>query len=122
MPRKMTQEQFICKSKKIHKNKYDYSKVKYINSKIKVIIICPIHGDFEQPPNQHLCGKGCMWCGGRYKIDTREFVKRARKIHCDTYDYSQVAYVNNNTKVKIICPEHGSFHQTPSHHLMGKGS
>jgi hypothetical protein len=59
----MTTEEFIHKAKAVHGDKYDYSKVKYINNRIKVLIICPIHGDFEQKPSNHLQGQGCPTCG-----------------------------------------------------------
>jgi len=44
-----------------------------------------------------------------------------KNIHKDTYDYSLVDYINNTTKVKIICKEHGVFEQTPQHHKRGSG-
>lgn len=55
-------DEFINKSKTVHKEYYDYSKVKYINSQTKVIIICPKHGDFSQHPGSHLNGCGCPKC------------------------------------------------------------
>lgn len=48
MRKKMTTEEFIAKAREVHGDKYDYSKVNYINNSTKVIIICPIHGEFEQ--------------------------------------------------------------------------
>ena len=57
-------KEFIEKAIKIHGDKYDYSKVEYIDSKTKVKIICQIHGEFEQTPNHHLNRKdGCKKCG-----------------------------------------------------------
>jgi hypothetical protein len=53
---------FIQKSKIIHENKYDYLKVDYISAKNKVIITCKKHGDFNQTPNSHLNGGGCISC------------------------------------------------------------
>ena len=44
-----------------------------------------------------------------------------RELIKDQYDYSLVRYVNNHTKVKIICPIHGVFEQTPDSHLQGAG-
>ncbi len=55
------------------------------------------------------------------KLTTEEFIKKAREVHGDRYDYSKVEYVNNHTKVCIICKEHGEFWQSPSHHLEGSG-
>lgn len=55
------------------------------------------------------------------KLTTSEFIERATEVHNGKYDYSKVNYVNNSTKVCIICPEHGEFWQTPNGHLLGKG-
>ena len=114
-------QNFIEKAKEIHGDKYDYSKVKYINNSTKVCIICPKHGEFWQTPNSHL--RGCGWpiCSNVMKSDTTNFIKKAKEIHDDKYDYSKVEYVNNKTKVCIICPEHGEFWQTPKNHLNGQG-
>lgn len=59
---KMKTEEFIEKSKNIHGNKYDYSKVEYKRNDEKVCIICPKHGEFWQTPNSHLNGYGCHKC------------------------------------------------------------
>lgn len=59
---KYTKNSFIEKANKIHFNKYDYSLVNYINSKLKVKIICFEHGIFEQTPNHHLSNGGCPIC------------------------------------------------------------
>ena len=121
-----TTEQFIIDTKNIHENKYDYSLVDYKHSKSKVKIICPIHGEFEQTPNNHLKGYGCPKCAGdKQRIlnqsNTEEFLTKANLIHGDKYDYSLVDYVKSSIKVKIICPIHGVFEQTPNNHLKGKG-
>lgn len=60
-----TKETFIEKAIQIYKNLYDYSKVKYINSKTSVCIICSKHGGFYQTPNTHLNGHGCPKCAKR---------------------------------------------------------
>ena len=122
---KNTTEEFIEKSKKVHGDKYDYSKVEYINAVKKVCIICPEHGEFWIKPNSHLSKQGCSKCGhkkGKYKEKYASlFIKKARSVHGDRYDYSKVEYINNHTKVCIICPEHGEFWQVPSYHTSGNG-
>lgn len=118
--RKRTTEEFIQKAKEIHGDKYDYSKVNYINTDTKVCIICPEHGEFWQTPYHHLCSKGCNICSGKTQKTTKQFIEEARKIHGDKYDYSKVEYVNAYTKICIICPIHGEFRQTPHMHLQGK--
>jgi hypothetical protein len=115
-------EEFIQKAKKIHGNKYDYSKVEYKNNSTKVTIICPVHGEFEQAPSNHLAGKGCCKCGRKVTEDARrsnteEFIQKAKEVHGDKYDYSKSEYTGNNNNVIIICKEHGEFEQTPHNHL-----
>lgn len=116
----ISQEDFLERARKRHGDKYDYSKVIYVNSVAKVIIGCPIHGDFPQSPTKHISSTGCPKCGGRVRLTTEEFIEKARKIHGDIYDYSKVVYVKNSIKVTIICPEHGEFQQQPNNHLLGK--
>ncbi len=118
---KMTTQEFIEKAKIIHGDKYDYSKVNYVNTNTKVCIICPVHGEFMQSPNSHLRGAGCPFCSGNIKRSASIFIEKALKIHGDKFDYSKVNYVNTNTKVCIICPIHGEFWQTPKVHLNGVG-
>jgi len=66
--KRLTTNEFILKAKAIHGDKYDYSKVEYVASASKVKLICPIHGEFEQKPNNHLNGKGCKKCGLDYGV------------------------------------------------------
>ena len=118
--------EFIEKAKKIHGDKYDYSKVEYVNNKTKVCIICPIHGETWQTPNKHLTNKcGCYKCSVESRADKRRsyesFLQKAKQIHGDKYDYSKVNYINLKTKVCIICPKHGETWQTPQDHLNSFG-
>lgn len=119
MKRKTTDE-FIEDAKRIHQDTYDYSKVAYINNQTKIIIICKVHGQFLQAPSHHLLGKNCALCKGNKKKTTQEFIEDSKKIHKDTYDYSKVKYINNQTKVIITCLEHGDFLQCPSSHIYKK--
>lgn len=114
-------EDFLAKAKRVHGDKYDYSKVEYVNATTKVCIICPEHGEFWQTPNKHLGGSNCPKCVGGAKFTKEDFVTEANKVHNNKYDYSKVEYVNANTKVCIVCPEHGEFWQTPGNHLAGAG-
>ena len=113
MPRKTT-EQFIKEAKKIHGDKYDYSLVEYINNYTKVKIICKKHGIFEQQPKPHLYGQGCKRCYKSFTLD--DFINKSKQRHNDKYDYSLSKYINDKTSIKIICPEHGMFDQTPNVH------
>jgi len=119
-------ESFIIKAKKVHKDKYDYSKVIYNGIDEKVCIICPKHGDFIQKINNHLMGAGCPKCGneaiGNTKRMTKEeFVRKSRELYGWKFDYSKVEYKGTEKKVCIICPKHGEFWQTPHSHLAKNG-
>lgn len=114
-------EIFIQKAIAVHGGRYDYSKVAYIVSKSKVIIGCPEHGDFEKRPDHHLAGQGCLKCTGLAKLTVKEFISKAKLVHGNLYDYSQVKYINSYTKVKIICSTHGVFEQRPNDHLKAYG-
>jgi len=124
--RSLTNEQAVKDFQKVHGDRYDYSKVDYVNTKTKVLIICPEHGEFWQLPTSHKGGIGCPECGviSRAKTKTltnEQIIKDFQKAHSDQYDYSKVDYENTRTKVLIICPEHGEFWQPPSDHKKGRG-
>jgi len=118
---KKTLIQFIEEANKIHDNKYDYSKVDYINNKTKIEIICLIHGSFLQRPDDHLNKNGCNKCRITYKLTNNTFIEKANKVHNNKYDYSKVNYINSQTKIEIICPIHSSFFQAPFSHLLNHG-
>lgn len=117
MPKKITKKEIIRKCNEKHNNKYDYSLVDYKILKDSVKIICPIHGVFVQQLYSHMTTSGCPECN---KFSKEDFIKKSNKIHNNRYDYSLVIYYNMKTKVKIICPDHGIFEQTPNSHLHNK--
>jgi hypothetical protein len=119
-------ELFINKAKLVHKDRdYDYSLVNYINNHIKVTISCPVHGRFYQTPGNHLFGQGCQKCGFRHRAknqydDTNKFIRKAKTLYGERFNYNKVNYINSKTKVTIICPIHGQFEQRPNNHLTGR--
>ena len=85
-----------------------------------------MHGDFWQTPNTHLYGGGCQACARKKRsrkvfLSTEQFIERAKKVHEDLYDYSDVRYVKSATKVRIKCKKHGVFEQSANSHLSGHG-
>jgi hypothetical protein len=115
---------FIEKSKIIHNNFYTYEKVNFIDSRNKVIITCPKHGDFLQSPTLHSSGQKCRKCWleklkneQRYTQD--DWLKKCISIHGDKYNYNKVKYVDCDTKVIIVCPIHGDFLQKAKRHSGG---
>jgi hypothetical protein len=123
---KIDTEEIIEIFKKTHGDFYDYSEVKYTTMHGKVIITCPLHGKFEQAPNDHFRGQSCPACGrirtNTVRTNTTEnFIKQAKEVHGEKYDYSKTIYGKNAlTSIPIICPIHGQFLQTPNNHVSGK--
>lgn len=118
---KLTTKEFIQQANKVHHNKYDYSKTEYVRSHDKVCIICPIHGEFWQSPDNHKKGKGCPYCGKSHPNNQQTFVEKATKVHHGFYDYSKTKFTKNRNKVIITCPIHGDFEQEANSHLQGVG-
>ena len=100
--KRLTTEEFKCKSKIIHNNKYDYSLVEYSNNSTKLKRICPIHGEFEQIPNSHLLGKGCSKCNN-FNTTNDDFSNKAKLVHGNRYDYSLINYKHSKLVIKIKC-------------------
>jgi very-short-patch-repair endonuclease len=118
---KKSTNEFISEAKRVHGNRYDYSLVEYVNGRHKVKIICSEHGVFKQGAGAHLGGSGCITCAGTAMKSTESFITDAKKVHGNKYDYSQSEYISSKLKVKIICPVHGAFEQSPNSHLRGAG-
>ena len=113
------QEDFLRKCYDKHGDKYDYSLVEYTGSQNKVKII--FEGKiYEQKAGAHIHSSGLVE-KVILKKTTKQFIKESNEIHNFRYDYSKVDYVNNQTKVIIICPIHGDFEQVSSSHLSGAG-
>lgn len=130
MPRKLTNTEFINKANIKHNNKFNYSLSDYQCSLKKVVIICPVHGEFSQLAKEHLKGVGCQKCSisknllamqSKKRFTKEQFVTLSNLKHNGKYDYSLTVYKNNKTNVTIICPTHGEFVQAPSNHMGGNG-
>lgn len=120
--KKTTEQNFINKAKKRFKTKYDYNLVKFFDINTEVDIICPIHGVFKKTPNQHIKGKqGCEKCNKYHKLTNNDVIAQFKKQHGDLYDYSKVNYVNELTKISVICKKHGEFKILPLNHKRGVG-
>lgn len=125
--------EFIEKSKSIHKDNFNYDNVNYIDNITPVILHCnTCNYNFNQIPQSHLNGNGCPNCArinhSSFMSDTTEkFIEKSKKIHIDhngnyLYDYSKVEYKRSNYPVIIICKKcKKEFLQSPRHHLYGSG-
>lgn len=123
MANKLLNSEFIVLAQKIHNDKYNYLKTNYVNSITKVLITCPIHGDFKQTPHGHLTGRGCIHCSilkrsKNRSSNTTDFIIKANDIHGGRYDYTNTKYVRHDKKLIITCKIHGNFKQTPNNHLV----
>ena len=117
--RKLTTAEFIQRANLVHDRYYDYSLAEYTGIGNKIRIICPKHGEFLQVAGMHINGSICPKCMG---ISTEEFVSKAKQIHGNKYDYSEVDLDNKiDGKIAIICPEHNRSYQTMQDHLHGTG-
>lgn len=117
---KWNTEKFIEHCKKIHKNKYDYSLVKY-NSTNSVKIICKIHGIFEQSAISHIKGHGCSLCSKNKKFSKEKLLEEFRKLHGDKYEYEFLEKYDLNSYINVFCKNHGWFKQKIRKHLIGRG-
>ena len=113
--RKFTREEFIEKARETHGDKYDYSKVEYVNKNTKITIICPIHGEFQQRAHNHKRGQGCPVCGKEYasewrRGDYKSFIEESNKRFPNTYSFPQIEelYINSHSKINIKCNKCGN--------------
>lgn len=106
--RNLTSDEFIGKAREVHGDKYDYSKVEYVNNKTVVCIICQKHGEFWQTPNMHLIGRECPECKGGVKYTQDTFITKVQPFLKGNLDLSEFVYVNNQTKSKCKCLDCGN--------------
>lgn len=114
---------WLIEAKTIHGDKYGYEKVTKVNCLTPVIIHCNTHGDFLQNPTDHVNKKyGCRQCVvDEGRLDTNDFIQRARKMHGYKYDYTKSNYTKWNESIVITCPSHGDWETRAGAHLTGSG-
>ena len=134
--KKSNTNEWIEKAKYVHNNYFSYEKSEYKGSNNKIIVTCPVHGDFEVKANNHLNGYNCKKCqlegikhnitklpktnSSTKKLTNDTFIFRAKMIH-PNFDFSKCNYINHKTHVTIICPIHGEFKISPLKLLKGQG-
>ena len=107
--RTVTTESFIEEAKGIYGNRYDYSKVDYKNRDHRVIVTCPVHGDFQVYAREHLDGKGCPKCEKGEK-----YITKLKEKFGDKFGLDEFVYESSTTPVTLICPIHGAFSKLPN--------
>ena len=122
----MSQDVWIERAKRIHHNKYDYSKVTYINNHTPIKIVCPVHGEFMQMPASHNSGKGCPICGmSKTKLTQEEAKKRiSNKFSKFPYEVVEpfVYKGDRDTEVTIHCKKHDFTWTTSWHQVIYAGT
>ena len=122
MGKRINYNTFLERAIKKHGDKYSYVESTYSTYSNKLTIVCDIHGDFNQSAKEHATnGHGCPKCYGNQTKSLEEVINDFKLSHGNRYNYNNVDYINNNTKVIIICPKHGEFQQTPKNHKNGSG-
>ena len=119
-------QKFKQEAQIIHNNIYDYSKSIYLSATDNIIIICAIHGEFEQTPNKHLNGGGCKKCAientrTRMSIPWETYKGQLIQIHNNKYDYSKVIWKGSENNITVICDIHGDFTIRAHAHKTGRG-
>lgn len=115
MPAPKPPEYYLARANDVHAGRYEYNVSTLRRASGLATIICVDHGAFVQKLSNHLQGAGCPKCAGR-GVD---WVARFRSVHGDRYDYQHVQFVGYKTPVRILCPKHGEFQQTPDNHYRG---
>lgn len=124
----MKQQEWISLCRIVHDDKFDYSLVdtSTMSWHVKMKIICPKHGEFEQLLGSHLNGIGCSKCGHERGANVRtrpfqESVEIAKLVHDGQYTYPEVeGNVANYERIEVVCPEHGTFTTTFNQHIDSK--
>lgn len=106
--RVVTTESFIAEAKEVYGDRYDYSKVDYKNRDHRVVVTCPIHGDFQVFAREHLDGKGCPKCEKGEK-----FITKLKEKFGDKFGLDEFVYESSTSPVTLICPIHGAFSKLP---------
>lgn len=108
--------------------KYDsslYDLVEFKNC-MEVTVRCKKCGTLRTTNANNIYRFGCANCAHKRISDSQrltqeEFIKRAKEVHNDKYNYNKVEYINWTTPVIITCPTHGNFAQMPGKHISGQG-
>ena len=111
MGKKLTLSEFIKKAKEVHGDKYDYSKVKYVDANTKVCIICKKHGEFWQLPSNHIKGHGCVKCGtdGNTKYNKEICLSTAKTCN------SRVEFLNKYPGMVDFAKRNGFYKECCAH-------
>lgn len=129
---RLSKNEYIEKASEVHSNKYDYSNTVYKSNKLKLTIICPLHGEFMQEANAHLRGQGCPHCrldklrtiAVSNRLTNAEFLTKLFNKHPEfnsKYNYDMTEYTTYHALIHVTCLLHGNFQIRASNHMNGRG-
>jgi hypothetical protein len=119
--RRLATEQFVARARKKHGDRFDYSGSVYRTSDTPVTIVCRIHGEFHQTPENHLAGKGCKYCAKNQHPSADQIILRFRAIHGNNYEYALSTFQSTKQRLQVTCRFHGPFTISFYRHLKGTG-
>ena len=118
--RRMTTTNFIARARKLHGDRYDYSRVDVQGAMEPVEILCPLHGPFEQRPTNHLLGFGCPACGQevrRVPVDAAEGAVREQYPH---YRLEHATYAGQSAPATWRCIIHDRSFRRSGYELLAQ--
>ncbi|QAX96128.1 hypothetical protein [Vibrio phage vB_VmeM-Yong XC31] len=118
---RLSTEAFLQKAKELFGDTYDLSNVTFGNTDDVIELECKSHGPFTKRVSSFLEGYGCKRCSDETMMRPKEdFVREAKEIHGDAFDYSVIDYKGMRVKITLNCPIHGEFTKTPLEHIQAK--
>lgn len=123
--RLLREQEFLTNSKNLFGEKFDYSKVYYINNRSPITLICKEHGEFKTTGNRHLTFKygGCKKCEKKYKdaynlLSPSEYFLRAKNIYGNKFSYDELSYINTTNRITLTCNDCGHvFKRSANSHI-----
>jgi len=126
MNKKISIDKVLGQFRASHGLRYGYDLIDYRGTKVKIKIVCSVHGIFEQEPHIHKNGHGCPECANTKMAknmthNVSEILKKFDTVHGKKYDYKLINYQGDDKKIQIVCKLHGVFEQEPRNHKQGHG-
>lgn len=118
--RKLTQEAALNLCIQAHGDRYDYSKLKYVNRRTKFTIICKEHGEYAQLPQAHWIGQNCPDCAEKQRLKTLAVSNGKTQIEAEAgitkalragVTFLPFAYERRSQIISFVCRKHGEFKQ-----------
>lgn len=117
MGKKLTWDNIVKRASMKHNNEYLYEYQEYSNGKMKINILCKLHGVFKQSVESHLRGYGCPHCANNVKYTKESILEKLNYKYNNEYEYDLSNFKNNESIISVKCKLHGWFSMKCSNHL-----